>query len=60
MKTSPKPAVPSSPWKKALLTTLVVVVPGGALLGLAWLLAGRHYKARGRKEAAAPVGGDEG
>ena len=28
--------------KKALLTTLVVVVPGGALLGLAYVLAKKH------------------
>lgn len=46
MKPSPKTPAPSSPWKKALLTTLVVVLPGGALLGLAWLLAGRSGKAR--------------
>lgn len=59
MKPSPKTSAPQSPWKKALLTTLVVVVPGGALLGLAWLLAGRHCKARGRAEAVAPVGGGE-
>lgn len=31
--------------KKAALSTLLVVLPGGALVGLAYLIA-RHYKAR--------------
>lgn len=31
--------------KKAVMSTLVVVLPGGALIGLAYLLA-KRYKAR--------------